>query len=218
MAITPPTGAVATALVDVWLDAGVEAGDVAVLLRSPGLAPDATLARTAALAERSRAAGYPLWLSVDTMVPPTPDLVAHAGLSGVVVRGDPDAAALDAMQCSCPGLAVSRSAHGEPRPVAPPPHFSTYAPVFAPRTSQPGRDKVAVGIDALARFCAGVPEPVFALGGISAENAESVMAAGAWGLASIRAFFGPPRTVVHDVEALLSAARAADGLSTHQGS
>lgn len=59
------------------------------------------------------------------------------------------------------------------------------APVFA-TPSKPGAQPL--GIERLARICAGSPLPVFALGGVERANAAECVAAGARGIAGIRLF------------------------------
>ena len=55
-----------------------------------------------------------------------------------------------------------------------------------PSTSHPGR--AGAGLD-LLRACAALGLPVFAIGGVTAERAETARAAGAWGVAAIGALF-----------------------------
>jgi len=58
--------------------------------------------------------------------------------------------------------------------------------VFGPVFDSPG--KTAVGLEPLRRVVASVSIPVLAIGGITRANAESVLAAGAAGIAGIRLF------------------------------
>ncbi|MDQ6759320.1 MAG: thiamine phosphate synthase [Acidobacteriota bacterium] len=60
--------------------------------------------------------------------------------------------------------------------------FVVFGPVFATGTKTP------VGLDALRSAAAAVRVPVFALGGVTEENAASCIAAGAAGIAGIRLF------------------------------
>ncbi len=60
--------------------------------------------------------------------------------------------------------------------------FVVFGPVFATGTKTP------VGLDALRSAAASVRIPVFALGGVTEENAASCIAAGAAGVAGIRLF------------------------------
>lgn len=66
------------------------------------------------------------------------------------------------------------------------------SPVF-PTASHP--NAVPLGLEALSAACATAgPMPVFALGGVTAENAEACVAAGAAGVAGIRTFLREPWT------------------------
>lgn len=61
--------------------------------------------------------------------------------------------------------------------------FAVFGPIF----SVPGK-AAAVGVDELADVCRAAGLPIFALGGVVAANAQSCLAAGAAGIAGIRAF------------------------------
>lgn len=63
--------------------------------------------------------------------------------------------------------------------------YVVYGPVF-PTTSKPGHP--GVGVESLIRVIAAVSIPVYALGGISAENLHRVAASGAAGVAGISVF------------------------------
>jgi thiamine-phosphate pyrophosphorylase len=69
-----------------------------------------------------------------------------------------------------------------------------FAPVFEKiaEPGSPGRESAAgQGLDVLSEAClAAGPVPVFALGGVTLENAASCIAAGAAGVAGIRLFLG----------------------------
>ncbi len=68
LAIPPPSGAVALACIDAWLDAGAPEAGLAVLLREPGATPAALLdahGRLAPLRRRCRDLGIPLLLGCD---------------------------------------------------------------------------------------------------------------------------------------------------------
>jgi len=84
-----------------------------------------------------------------------------------------------------PGLLVGRSCHTLAEVRAAAADFVTFGPVFAsPAKGQP------VGLDALAEACrTGVP--VYALGGVSWDNAAACVKAGAAGIAGIRLFQAP---------------------------
>jgi thiamine-phosphate pyrophosphorylase len=63
--------------------------------------------------------------------------------------------------------------------------FVTYGPVFETPHHGP-----AIGLDALKAACH-LGKPVYALGGVNWDNAESCMQAGAVGIAGIRLFQDP---------------------------
>jgi len=61
--------------------------------------------------------------------------------------------------------------------------------VFGPVFDSPGKGP-AVGIDALREACRSVRMPIYALGGVTEENAPLCVQAGAYGIAGIRLFSG----------------------------
>ncbi|MBL8179191.1 MAG: thiamine phosphate synthase [Bryobacterales bacterium] len=67
--------------------------------------------------------------------------------------------------------------------------FAVYGPVFPPFSKSHAAP--AAGLDALQLACASVSLPVFALGGLTAENAPACIAAGAAGIAAITLFQSP---------------------------
>ena len=68
--------------------------------------------------------------------------------------------------------------------------YITFSPIF-PTPSKEGLVPVQ-GLDGLRAVCDGLTIPCIALGGITPENAQSVRAAGASGIAAIRAFATDP--------------------------
>ena len=72
---------------------------------------------------------------------------------------------------------------GRRRSAAGPADFVLFGPVF----STPGKGP-AIGLDVLRSIAEISTVPVYALGGITRENAESCIAAGAAGIAAIRMF------------------------------
>ena len=86
---------------------------------------------------------------------------------------------------SLKGLLVARSCHTLQEVKAAEADLVTFGPVF----ESPGKGQ-AVGLGALQAAC-GFGKPVFALGGVSWENAAECMRAGAAGVAGIRLFQEP---------------------------
>jgi thiamine-phosphate pyrophosphorylase len=80
------------------------------------------------------------------------------------------------------GLLVARSCHTEEDVHRAAADFVTFSPIF----ESPGKGK-PVGLDELRRVCK-MGVPVFALGGITRDNAPECIAAGAAGVAGIRLF------------------------------
>lgn len=84
-----------------------------------------------------------------------------------------------------PGLVVARSCHTLAEVRSTSAHFITFGPVFDSLAKGP-----ALGLDSLRAACQ-LGKPVFALGGITWDNAAHCMAAGAEGIAGIRLFQEP---------------------------
>jgi len=209
LAITPPTGPVDPGLVDAWR--GAAAVGLAVLLREPGCDPGVLVSEAHRLAPLRRActrAQVPWLLSVDPERLEGLERVRDvSGLAGVQLRGDPDLAAVEAAWAWLgPSRVLGRSCHGTPLPMGERVSYSVLAPIFAPRTPSPapGPGKPAVGLSPLRAFAAIQPR-VFALGGITPDTAPACVRAGAYGLAAIRSFFGPPDEVADDVARLVRA-------------
>jgi len=210
LAITPPTGAVDPSAVTRWCGAA-EVG-VAVLLREV-TTPRAALDRNGrlhALAELAREQGLPVLWSVDCATLLRTPADALQRVDGVQLRGDPSASELARARDHLGHGWIGRSVHGGP--VQAPPgqtpaaDYAVFAPVFSPRTTTVGRSsKKAAGVQAL-RAWAGATRGVFALGGVGAATAAACVTAGAWGLASIHAFFGAA-DVEHEVAAMAAALR-----------
>jgi thiamine-phosphate pyrophosphorylase len=69
--------------------------------------------------------------------------------------------------------------------------------VLGPIFSTPGKEDRALGLEPLGEASRSIAVPIYAIGGIDAESAPRALAAGARGLAAIRAFLeSPPREAV----------------------
>jgi thiamine-phosphate pyrophosphorylase len=71
--------------------------------------------------------------------------------------------------------------------------YIAVGPIF-PTATKPNADP-AVGLERLAEICAAVEKPVVAIGGITLESAEDVLAAGARSIAAIRDILESPDIV-----------------------
>ena len=91
----------------------------------------------------------------------------------------------DAAHATLEGLLIGRSCHTLEEIQSARAHFVTFGPVF----TTPGKGE-AVGLEKLRAACA-LGKPVYALGGVTWENAESCMQAGCEGIAGIRMFQSP---------------------------
>lgn len=212
LAITPPASVlprVDVAVVDVWLRAGAAELGIAVLLREPNAGLRATLddARFAELREVLAEREIPTLVSVASDAVERDAIAeleaARPALAGVQLRGDPSAPTIARWREQLPDRILGRSCHGVTPDAGPSAlvDYSCVAPVFAPRTEQPGARKQAIGLDALRRWCSAVPR-VFALGGVDPSTAEACLAAGATGLAGISLFFGQSAVAHEHVGAL----------------
>ena len=136
------------------------------------------------LADIARAHGAPL------MVNDRVDVAMAAGADGVHLRRDsasvPEARVLGARR-----IGVSTHTIEEVRAAA---AESADFVVFGPVFESPGKG-AALGLEAL-RTVAQVGIPVFALGGVDADNARACMRAGAAGVACIRAVLAAPDPAV----------------------
>jgi thiamine-phosphate pyrophosphorylase len=137
-----------------------------------------------ALARRVRALENPWGARI--LINDRLDVALAAGLDGVHLRGDsPEPALLRASTpkgflfgVSCHSLSdVERAASAD---------FAVLGPVFE-SLSKAGYGPV-IGLDGLAKARAASPLPVYALGGITAANAQACIDAGAAGIAAITMF------------------------------
>jgi thiamine-phosphate pyrophosphorylase len=83
---------------------------------------------------------------------------------------------------SCHSLEAARRADGDGA------DFVVVGPVFP----TPGKEERTLGLDGLASIASAVAVPVHAIGGLGPHNVRAVAAAGARGMAAIRAFTDAP--------------------------
>jgi thiamine-phosphate pyrophosphorylase len=107
------------------------------------------------------------------------DVAKAAGADGVHL---PAAAPTQTL----PGLLIGRSCHTIEEVQSTQADLVTFGPVFP----SPGKGP-ATGLDLLSAACRAANKSVFALGGITWENAAACMQAGATGIAGIRLFQQP---------------------------
>ncbi|HEY5427925.1 MAG TPA: thiamine phosphate synthase [Solirubrobacteraceae bacterium] len=151
---------------------------------------DASDAEIVAVARRYRAAcaahGVPLILN------DRPDLVVAAGADGVHV-GQDDMPVARAREMVGPerivGLSTHSTAQIDAAAAAREIDYIGVGPIHATPT-KPGRP--AVGLDLVRYAAAHAATPFFAIGGIDADNVASVRAAGARGIAAVRAIADAP--------------------------
>ncbi len=182
------TDGASNALVEAWMQAGVEW----IQIREPGMCADHLLRRTEELSMAIRAAAASTRLVVNGLDAAT---ALRGGAQGVHLRGGKSTAQIEAVRAQGAGASVriSVSCHtladvGQAR--AGGADCLLWAPVFG--KSMDGRMVVpGSGLEALADACREAQEtPVFALGGITAQNARECLRAGAAGVAGIRLFAG----------------------------
>jgi thiamine-phosphate pyrophosphorylase len=163
--------------------AGLPPAVAAVQLRAKDMGGKDMLALARALRDVARAAGQ--WLMVNDRL----DVAVAAGADGVHLpsRGIP---AADARRLLGPGAIIGASCHSVAevrRARDGGADFATFGPVFDTPSKRAWGPPV--GLDAL-REAARLGLPLVALGGVDASNAASTVAAGAAGVAAIRAWLG----------------------------
>jgi thiamine-phosphate pyrophosphorylase len=178
--------------------AAVPSGSVALHLREKDLGGAALLALARRLAAACRDAGQRLLVN-DRL-----DVALAAGADGVHLpsAGVP---AGEARRLLGPGRLVGVSCHGEAdvrRAREAGADYATFGPVFD--TPSKRAYGPPVGLEALAA-AARLGLPLVALGGVEPANAPDAVAAGARGVAAIRAWLGPQGEDA--VRALLAAVR-----------
>jgi len=118
-----------------------------------------------------------------------PDVAIAAGAAGVHLRGD-SVAASRVRAIAPSGFVIGRSVHSlsevDKAVRAGGCDYLLFGTVFPSAGKSPGH--TVAGIEALAAACRRSPIPVIAIGGMSAERAPEVAAAGAAGLAGVGMF------------------------------
>lgn len=157
--------------------------EVAVQLREKDLSGRALVELARALRDATAAAGVKL------LVNDRVDVALAVGADGVHLGGESLTPA-DARGIA-PALAVGISAHGldELRARAPHADFAFFGPIFD--TPAKRRYGPPLGMDALTAATA-IGVPLIAIGGIEPATVDGVLAAGARGVACIRAVMGAP--------------------------
>lgn len=119
------------------------------------------------------------------------DVALAAGAHGVHLRADSMPAARVRTLCP-PGFVVGRSVHARDEAIevaaAGGVDYLLFGTVFA-TSSKPGRP--AAGLAALAEVATAITIPVLAVGGVTPDNLDEVIMAGAAGFAAIGMFTSP---------------------------
>lgn len=156
---------------------------VALVARLPGGTTDA-LGR---LAERCLANARPPEAQV--FVSGRVDVALAIGADGVIARGnDLPISEMRRLVDGRPRIALVASVHSvaEAEAAVEDGADALVVGTIWPSTSHPGRG--AAGTALLAQ-CASLGRPIYAIGGVTAERAREARAAGAWGVAAIRALW-----------------------------
>ncbi len=184
-----------------WLDEAVAAGIDVIQIREP--AASARLLRdvTAAVVATTRGT------STRVIVSDRADVALVAGVDGVHLRDDGWPA--ERVRALSPSWVIGRSVHAPgPWPGSASVEYVTFGAVFG------SADKPPRGVEALRAVVASCGVPVVAIGGITVENAQACVAAGAAGVAAISLFLPPGRAPeALGPRAAVEALRAADRFS-----
>jgi thiamine-phosphate pyrophosphorylase len=168
------------------VDALARAGALLIQLRAKAESDRRLLALTRDTLSAARAAGARL------VVNDRADVARIAGADGVHV-GQDDLAPAEARHVVGPDLIVGVSTHGLAQlssAAAEPVDYVAIGPVF-PTRSKDNPDPV-VGLEMVRRARAATTRPLVAIGGITRENARSVIEAGADGVAVISDLLDAP--------------------------
>ncbi len=170
-----------------------DAGVRAVQLREKDLSPEALEEYADRLREITGESGARLFVNCSAALDTTEEifLAASTGADGFHF---PDSTPFpQELRRRLPRLLVGVSAHSVGRAVtaaAQGADFITFGPVFV--TISKKMTGTPRGLDSLSRACAAVGIPVFAVGGVTAENAPACITAGAHGVAVIGSIMDAP--------------------------
>lgn len=132
--------------------------------------------------------------------------VARAADAGGVHVGRDDLPPDAARRFLGPQAVIGVSTHSVEEGIAVsllPVDYVAIGPIFATVTKRDAEP--VVGLDAVRRLAAAIDRPIVAIGGIGAERAGEVLAAGAHAVAVIAALYDPRRPIEENVAALLRA-------------
>ena len=183
--------------------AAVAGGVTMVQLRDKRASTAALVEAGWALQDVLAGTGVPLVVNDDV------DAAIALGAEGLHI-GQEDCEAHVARQRIGPDMILGLSVETEALAAAIHPAIVDYAgvgPVFA--TATKADHKQPVGLGGLARLVAASPVPTVAIGGLKAEHAAAVLAAGADGLAVVSAICGKadPRRAAQEIADAIAAAR-----------
>jgi thiamine-phosphate pyrophosphorylase len=183
--VTDRTRCAPRSLASVVHDACVS-GVRAVQLREKDLSETDLVSAATRLSGLLRPRGAKLFVNVTPFVDrDTASLLAASpGVDGFHVPDDPDL--LTEFRAQFPKLLIGASTHsaeGARSAAETGADFLTFGPIFATASKQ-SRPQ---GLDLLRHACTAVSVPVFAIGGVTAENARACLDAGAHGVAVVGA-------------------------------
>lgn len=173
--------------------AAAEAGISLVQVREAELADSDLVALVRAIRDRVVPRG------ARVVVNDRVDVALASGADGVHLKGASISVA-EAVRLAPPGWLIGRSVHGVAeieRGVTAGAHYLIFGSVFPTLSKPAGWDTAGLaGLAAAVR--AASPVPVLGIGGIGLDQARSVAATGAAGLAAIDAFLPPQSTQIAD--------------------
>lgn len=178
--VTDPECGPGRAVVDV-VRAALQGGAPAIQLRDKSADARDLVLLARLLLEETRRAGALLFVN-DRV-----DVALAAGADGAHL-GDDDLPLPDARRIAPPGFLLGRSVDDLDQARAATAEGADYLGIGPVRDTPSKEDAgAALGVGGVARVCAAVDLPVVAIGGVDAETAPALSAAGAAGIAVIRA-------------------------------